>query len=46
MDVIAVQHGVQGHHRFVPLEEPLGFCSERCVRNHLDDVPSISPRIP
>jgi len=45
-DMIGVQHGVNGRQRFIPLEEPLLFCSEPCLRRHYDDVPTLPPRIP
>jgi hypothetical protein len=41
-----VQHGVRGHHRFIPLEGHLLFCSETCLRSHVEDVPTMPPRIP
>ncbi len=34
MDVFDVQEGVVGLSGFVPLTDPLVFCSEECLRKH------------
>lgn len=40
------QHGVRGHKRPIPLTEPELFCNERCLRDHLTDIPNGPYRIP
>ena len=45
-DALGVQRGVLGHQRFIPLEEPLLFCSEACLHCHYDETPTLPPRIP
>lgn len=36
-DVMAVEQGVVGPRGFVPLEDPLLFCGEACLKGHFDD---------
>lgn len=49
-DVIEVLQGVIGNKGVVPLNEPLRFCSEECLREYFDyetgNLPSYPKRIP
>ena len=48
-DVLRVDEGVIGTKcGFVPLENGLLFCCDRCLRDYFDmgDLPSVPPRIP
>ncbi len=47
VDVLALEEGVIGGRGFVPLEDVLFFCSEKCLRQHLaDDGYGMAERIP
>ena len=48
VDIIKVDEGVMGTKGFVPLENNLLFCCERCLRDYFDlgDLPSVPKRIP
>jgi len=48
VDAIKVDAGVIGMKDFVPLEEVLLFCCEKCLREYYDlgDLPSVPQRIP
>ena len=48
VDAIRVDEGVMGMKGFVPLENTLLFCSERCLRDYFDmgDLPSVPRRMP
>lgn len=37
-DVVELQEGVVGTRGFVPVADALLFCSESCLKGHLDDV--------
>jgi hypothetical protein len=47
-DVLKVDEGVIGPKGFIPLENALFFCCERCLRDYFDigDLPSIPGRFP
>ena len=48
VDTIRVDEGVIGTKDFVPLDNTMFFCCERCLRDYFDmgDLPSMPPRIP
>lgn len=48
MDAIRVEEGVTGTKGFIPLENVLFFCCEKCLRDYFDlsDLPSRPSRIP
>jgi len=49
MDLLRVDQGVLGTKgTFVPLENTLLFCGERCLRDYFDigDLPSMPGRVP
>ena len=48
VDVLRVDEGVIGMKGFVPLENTLLFCCERCLRDYFDigDLPSMPGRFP
>ena len=48
VDATRVDEGVIGLKDFVPLGEPLFFCSEECIRAYYDlsGLPSVPPRVP
>jgi hypothetical protein len=45
-NTVGVQQGVLGPQRFIPLEEPMLFCSDECVSRAFDHVPKMPPRVP
>ena len=47
-EAIRVNDGVVGMKGFVPSEEDLFFCREKCVKEYFDlgDLPSLPVRIP
>ena len=46
VDVIRTQMGVIGGRGFVPLEEALLFCCDRCAAENFQLDDSLPPRIP
>ena len=48
VDVLRVDEGVIGMKGFVPLENTLLFCCERCLRDYFDigDLPGVPRRFP
>jgi len=48
VDVLSVGEGVIGMKGFVPLESPMFFCCEKCLKEYidLDDLPSMPGRLP
>ena len=47
-DTITVQEGVTGLKGFIPLENILYFCCDKCLRDYFDigDLPSMPRRVP
>ena len=49
-DLLELREGVLGMRGFVPLEDALLFCGEKCLREHfdngLDDLPKYPRRTP
>ena len=49
-DVLELREGVLGMRGFVPLEDDLLFCSDRCLTEHFDigkdDLPKYPRRMP
>lgn len=48
VDAIRVDEGVIGMKGFIPLENTMLFCCERCLRDYFDlgDLPSVPNRMP
>ena len=47
-DVLRVEEGVIGTKGFIPLENTLYFCCERCLKDYFDtaDLPNMPGRFP
>jgi len=48
IDTVRVEEGVMGTKGFIPLEDALFFCCDRCLRDYfdIDDLPSVPRRMP
>lgn len=48
IDAFEVKEGVTGLKGFIPLEDSLFFCCERCIKEYFDisDLPSMPGRFP